>query len=76
VTDQKNKPVVGAEVTLSLRDATSTQTHTLPPTDVNGFTSFTFDVGAFRPAQTIFINVDAQSSGATGSDRTTFFTWF
>jgi hypothetical protein len=76
VTDQKNEPVIGADVTLSMRDATGTQTHHLPRTDANGFTSFTFDVSAFRPAQTIFINVDAQASGATGSDRTTFFTWF
>jgi hypothetical protein len=76
VTDQKDTPVAGAAVTVTLRDATGTQTQPLPPTDANGFTSYSFAVGAFRPAQTIFISVDAQSGTATGTDRTTFFTWF
>jgi hypothetical protein len=76
VTDQKGKPAPGAEVTFTLRDAVGTQTYTMPPTDATGFTSFTFDAGAFRPAQTVFITVQARSSGAAGADRTTFFTWF
>jgi hypothetical protein len=76
VTDQKGKLVPGAEVTFTLRGAAGTQTYTMPPTDATGFTSFTFDAGAFRPAQTVFITVQARSSGATGADRTTFFTWF
>jgi hypothetical protein len=76
VTDQKGKPAPGAEVTLTLRDAAGMQTHTLQPTDDAGFTSFSFDAGAFRPAQTVFIAVQARSSGVTGTDRTTFFTWF
>lgn len=76
VTDQKNTPVKDAEVTFTLRDASGTKTHTMPRTDANGFTSYTFDAGTFRPAQTVFITVNAMSSGITGTDRTTFFTWF
>jgi hypothetical protein len=78
VTDQKNMPVKDAEVTFALRDASGTQTYAMPHTDANGFASYTFDAGTFRPAQTVFITVNARSNGAgaTGTDRTSFFTWF
>lgn len=76
VTDQKNTPVKDAEVGFTLRDASGTQTYTMPRTDANGFSSYTFDVAAFRPAQTVFINVTARSNSVTGTDRTSFFTWF
>jgi hypothetical protein len=76
VTDQKNMPVKGAEVEFSLRDASGAQTFAMPRTDANGFTSYTFDVGAFRPAQSVFVSVMAASNGVTGTDRTSFFTWF
>jgi hypothetical protein len=76
VTDQKNMPVKGAEVTFTLRDAAGTQTYTMPQTDANGFTSYTFDAGTFRPAQAVFITANARSNGVTGTDRTSFFTWF
>ena len=76
VTDQKNTPVKDAEVTLTLRDAAGAQTTILPGTDENGFTSYTFDVAPFRTAQAVFITVDARSQGVTGTDRTSFFTWF
>ncbi|HTP09674.1 MAG TPA: hypothetical protein VMP08_15565 [Anaerolineae bacterium] len=76
VTDQKNMPVANAEVTFTLRDANGTQTYNMSPTDATGFTSYTFDAGAFRPAQVVFMTVNARSSGVTGTDRTSFFTWF
>ncbi len=76
VTDQKNMPVKDAEVTFTLRDATGAKTYTMPRTDANGFTLYTFDAGTFRPAQTVFIIVNATSNGITGTDRTSFFTWF
>jgi hypothetical protein len=76
VTDQKNVPVKDADVTFTLRNASGTQTYTLPRTDANGFTSYTFDVAPFQTAQPVFINVAARSGSATGTDRTTFFTWF
>jgi hypothetical protein len=76
VTDQKGAPREDVEVTFSMRDAAGTQTYPMAPTDANGFTSFTFDASAFRPAQTIFITVNARSNSATGTDRTSFFTWF
>ncbi len=76
VTDQKYMPVKDAEVTFTLRDASGEQTFTMPPTDVNGFTSVTFGIGTFPLARAVFITVNARSSGITGSDRTSFFTWF
>lgn len=76
VTDQKNMPVKDAEVMVTLRSASGTQSYTMPRTDANGFTSYAFDVGPFRPAQSVFIAVNARLSGATGTDRTSFFTWF
>ncbi len=76
VTDQKNTPLKDADVTFTLRDVTGTKTYTMPSTDANGFTSYTFDAGTFLPAQSVFITVNATSNGITGTDRTSFFTWF
>ena len=76
VTDQKGAPRQDVAVTYTLRDASGAQTYSLPPTDANGFTSATFDAGAFRPAQPVFITVNARSNSATGTDRTSFFPWF
>ncbi|HSD83242.1 MAG TPA: hypothetical protein VLG46_05265, partial [Anaerolineae bacterium] len=76
VTDQKNMPIKDAEVTFMLRDASGTKTYAMPRTDATGFTSYTFDAGSLRPAQTVFITVKAVSNGKTGTDRTSFFTWF
>jgi hypothetical protein len=76
ITDQKNEPQKNVEVTFMLRDASGTQTFTMPRTDKDGFTSYTFDAGAFRPAQTVFITVIARASSVTGTDRASFFTWF
>jgi hypothetical protein len=76
VTDQKGMPVKDADVTFTLRTTSGAQTTTMPRTDANGFTSYTFNVGSFQPAQPVFITVAARSSGATGADRTSFFTWF
>ncbi len=76
VTDQKNMPVKDANVTFTQRDASGTKSYPMPPTDANGFTSFTFDAGELRPAQTVFMTATATANGVTGTDRTSFFTWF
>jgi hypothetical protein len=76
VTDQKYMPIKNAEVTYTVRDAVGAQTFTMPRTDANGFTSVTFDIGNFPLAQVVFVTVDARASGVTGTDRTSFFTWF
>lgn len=76
VTDQKNTPLKDADVSFTAQDATGLKTYVLPKTNADGFTSYRFDVGAFRPAQTIFIEVTATSTGVTGTDQTSFFTWF
>lgn len=76
VTDQKGTPRKDVTVDFTLRDVSGTQTYTMPPTDANGFTLFTFNVGAYHPAQTVFITVNARSGSASGTDRTSFFTWF
>jgi hypothetical protein len=69
-------PVRDAEVGFTLRDVSGTQSYTMPRTDANGFTSYPFDVAAFQPAQAVFINVTARLNSVTGTDRTSFFTWF
>jgi hypothetical protein len=76
VTDQTNMPVKDADVSFTTEDATGLKTYVLPKTDADGFTSYRFDVGAFRPAQTVFIEVTATFNGVTGTDQTSFFTWF
>lgn len=76
VTDQKNMPLKGAQVTFTLRDAVGATTIDLPPTDDNGFTSYQFDVSRLKPAQNVFVEVIASSSNITGTDQTSFFTWF
>jgi hypothetical protein len=76
VTDQKNMPLKDVDVSFTAQDATGVKTYLLPKTNADGFTSYGFDVGAFRPAQTVFIEVTATSDGITGTDQTSFFTWF
>jgi hypothetical protein len=76
VTDQKSMPVKDAVVTATLRFASESQTFTMPRTDATGFTSITFDIGNFPLAEVIFVTVEARSNGVTGTDRTSFFTWF
>ena len=76
VTDQKNMPLKDAEVSFTARDATGIKSYTMPNTNADGFTSYRFDVGVFRPAQTIFIKVTAAYNGITETDQTSFFTWF
>jgi hypothetical protein len=76
VTDQKNTPLKDAAVSFTMQDVTGLKTYVLPKTDADGFASYQFDVGAFRPAQTVFIEVTATSNGITGTDQTSFFTWF
>jgi hypothetical protein len=76
VTDQKSAPIEDAEVSFTMRDATGVKPYTMPKTNADGFTSYRFDVGTFRPAQTVFIEVTAASNGITGTDQTSFFTWF
>lgn len=76
VTDQKNMPVKGAEVSFTMRTALESQTIELPPTDANGFTFYKFDIGSLFPGQTVFIETHAIASGLKGSDQTSFFTWF
>jgi hypothetical protein len=76
VTDQKDTPVEGADVSFTTQDATGLKTYVMPKTDASGFTSYRFDVSAFRPAQTVLIEVTATFNGVTGTDQTSFFTWF
>jgi len=76
VTDQKNLPLKDAEVSFTTRDATGVKSNIMPKTDADGFTSYRFDIQAFRPAQTVFIEVTATYHGITGTDQTSFFTWF
>jgi len=76
VTDQKNMPLIDAEVSFTARDAAGIKSYTMPNTNADGFTSYRFDVGVFRPAQTIFIKVTAAYNGITETDQTSFFTWF
>ncbi len=76
VTDQKNMPLKDAEVSFTTRDATGVKLYHLPKTNADGFTFYRFDVDAFQPAQTVYIEVTATSNGITGTDQTSFFTWF
>ena len=76
VTDQKNAPIKGAQVSFTVRDASNAKTFPMPPTDPNGFTSLTFDIGAFRPAQIVIVEVTVTSNGLAAKDQTSFYTWF
>jgi hypothetical protein len=76
VTDQKNMPVKGAQVKFTMRDTSGAKAVDLSPTDSNGFTSYQFDLAGLRPAQTVFVEVTADSNSITSQDQTSFFTWF
>ena len=76
VTDQKNMPVKGANVTFTMRTALGSKSVTLLPTDATGFTTYKFDIGNLFPGQTVFVEVRADADGVKGNDQTSFFTWF
>ena len=76
VTDQKNAPVKDVQVSFTVRDSSSAQTFSMPPTASNGFTSLDFDISAFRPAQTVIVDVTVISNSLQAQDQTSFFTWY
>ncbi len=76
VTDQKDLPLKDATVTFTTRDAGGVKHYAMPNTDANGFTLYRFDISGYRPAQSVFIEVTATYNGVTGTDQTSFFTWF
>ena len=76
VTDQKNSPVAGANITFTMRSALGSRSIPLASTDASGFTSYKFDIGTLFPGQTVFVEVHADAGGVKGNDQTSFFTWF
>jgi hypothetical protein len=76
VKDQLGNKVSGASVTMTAAFPDGSRSFTLPPTDVNGTTSFTFAVGKYMPGSTINLTVRADYSGLSGDTRTSYLMWF
>ncbi len=77
VTDQKDMPLAGASVAVVVRDSYGQIIQdTMPDTDSQGFTSYSFDVGQFNPGQSVIVQVTAVYQSLSAKTQTSFFTWF
>ena len=77
VTDQKDMPLAGASVALVVRDSSNQVLRdTMPPTDSQGFTTYSFNVSQFSPGQSVIVEVATGFQGLSANTQTSFFTWF
>jgi hypothetical protein len=76
VTDQTNKPIPNASVAFTVRNSLGARDFSMPQTDVNGYTSYEFDIGNSTPGQIVVIEVRAALGGLSASAQTSFLPWY
>ncbi len=77
VTDQKNSPLSGANVRITVRDGTNVYVRdVMPATNNQGFASYTFDVSQLRTGKNVIVEIMAELPGLSDTTQTSFFTWF
>jgi hypothetical protein len=76
VTDQLQRPVSGAAVTLTVRYPSDSARYECPPTDENGFTGHSFDILRSTPGQNVVIDVAAAHGDLTSATQTFFLPWW
>jgi hypothetical protein len=76
VTDQWGKEVQGARVSFVAHYSDGDRSFDMPPTDSNGYTSDTFDVGNPLPGYAVVIDVRATFDGQSASSQTSFLPWW
>ncbi len=77
VTDQKDMPLANASVALLVSDNNGHVIQdTMPATDSQGFTSYTFDVNQLGLGQSVIVEVTAVYQNLSAKTQTSFFIWF
>ncbi len=76
VTDQTGQPIASASVTFIVRESSGNRTFTMPPTDTNGYTSYTFDVGNSAPGRIVVIQVNAAYLDLLATAQTSYLPWY
>lgn len=77
VTDQKNSPLAGAAVKITVRDGSTIYLQDImAATNTQGFTSYTFALSQFNTGQNVIVEVTAELQGLSTKTQTSFFTWF
>jgi hypothetical protein len=76
VLDQRGKPVQGAASVAVVRFPSGDQSETLPPTDENGHSQVSFDLGQLNPGQSVVVQVQALWAALVTETQTSFFVWW
>ncbi len=76
VLDQRGKPVQGAASVAVVRFPSGDRSETLPPTDVNGHSQVSFDLGELDPGQSVVVQVKASWAVRVTQTQTSFFVWW
>lgn len=76
VLDQRGQPVQGAASVAVVRFPAGDRTETLPPTDANGHSQVSFDLGQLNPGQLVVIQVKASWAALVTQTQTSFFVWW
>lgn len=75
VTDQQKRPIKDAQVTFEVAYPDRPTEYKMPPTDANGYTSHTFDLGQSPIGQTVVVRITAAVGKITGTTQTSFIYW-
>lgn len=76
VTDQRGEPVALAATAVTLRSPVGDQSLTLPPTDGNGHTQYSFDLARLQPGHLVVIEIHSSWSDLAAGTQTSFFVWW
>jgi hypothetical protein len=76
VLDQRDKPVQGAASVAVVRFPSGDRSETLPPTDANGHSQVSFDLGRLDPGQSVVVQVKASWAALATQTQTSFFVWW
>lgn len=76
VRDQLGRRISGAAVTLVAEFPSGPVPYTLPPTDTNGTTTFTFPAGNNAAGTTVQLRVIVDYAGMNRETRTSYMLWF
>ncbi len=76
VTDQRQRPVKGAAVSMVVHYQSGDQRYDFQPTNASGFTSYSFEIRAALPGQKVVIDVTVTYGGLTATTQTFFLPWW
>ncbi len=76
VIDQRGQPVPGASSRALVHFPSGDREVILSPTDANGYTQASFDLGQLRPGQLIVVSVRAAWAALATETQTSFLVWW